>query len=762
LFAETTKKKGGKKIFFFLQMVSSFQAFTFFIFSMLFTITESNVSTALSQVKVQYLVSTKNYNVASSPNTFFTRSLGYDFNKRIVNDGKNSSAADTDDTPLEYIPLGFHFNYYGTRSTSVWTNPNGGLQFTPTPPCGCCFSTYTSTGRCDYNSSYYNMIALSVTDLAPIDNKNCHVKYNTLKEDKIFGLAFINVPLFGIDPKPGPTWTFGVTISNKGKIATSYQKIYDTSNPPGTPPPTLAEHVADSWIIGLRSPKAYNDALKTADSTYSLLNQDSWKTSIRGHYPPKKDVINGVQITYCPVPTSLCLQPSRGIVQGSGVGTEETLTFTGNSPFGCNATDMPMKCRFYLPTNVQDSRFNGHVDTDVVYVSNSGSGNNNIVKTIKCKTPSIVATTVGGSALSWINIEIMYASKQGSDNDIHAPFTNYVWKSMPTSNLLKFQFLNTGVGTNINTCDNTGTSTKVCDTCGSCGGTNTCITSTCDGQYDSSIDCAGVCNGNGIIGTNNKCCESPLYLDCNGICNGTTIEAWVQFPSILAKGCCQKAAVDCTGLCNGKAKIDRCNVCSGGTTGIIANANMDCLGLCPNDPNRLDPNGQPLPCDPSVDIGVIDRGNGSGTGGTGSNTPLSLEGGMLVWEIDTSNIQGGGGEGSGGNSDNLVKMWSIGIKNDGPIRVFMKNLIITNSKPTAHPPITMVHDAKQADFDKNTLVIPPRSTVTMNITVDMRMVLIDPIVPAPRRHKAIEFQYTYGGPHASVFSVIIPIQVSSS
>jgi hypothetical protein len=81
-------------------MVSSFQAFTFFIFSMLFTITESNVSTALSQVKVQYLVSTKNYNVASSPNTFFTRSLGYDFNKRIVNDGKNSSAADTDDTPL--------------------------------------------------------------------------------------------------------------------------------------------------------------------------------------------------------------------------------------------------------------------------------------------------------------------------------------------------------------------------------------------------------------------------------------------------------------------------------------------------------------------------------------------------------------------------------------------------------------------------------------------------------------------------------------
>jgi hypothetical protein len=79
---------------------------------------------------------------------------------------------------------------------------------------------------------------------------------------------------------------------------------------------------------------------------------------------------------------------------------------------------------------------------------------------------------------------------------------------------------------------------------------------------------------------------------------------------------------------------------------------------------------------------------------------------------------------------------------------------------TSHPPISVQHNAGQADFgDGRVLILPPHATVTINITIDMRTVLVDPIVPAPRRNKAVRFQYTYGGPKANVFPVFIPIKV---
>ena len=347
--------------------------FTLLLHVISITATISYVSTPLSSVKVQYLVSTSLHNVASSPATFFTRTLGYQFDDVVRQHGTNSSAGDTDDTPLEGLPLGFPFSFYGKQTTTVWVNPNGGLQFIPAPPCGCCFSTYTNTGECNFNSSYYDMVALSVTDLAPIDNPACHVRYNTLAKttaENVFGLTFVDVPMFGTLPKPGPTWTFGLTIAKKGQIMASYKKIFDTKSPPGNPPPQMQPHVTEHWLVGLRAPKSYDDALKAVDPTQLFRNQRTWETSIRGSYPAKNEVANGLKIMYCPVPTSLCLQPDRGHIQGSGAAA--TLTLTGNSPFGCNRTDMPLKCRFHLPTNDQDSRFNGDVDTEVLSMTNDG------------------------------------------------------------------------------------------------------------------------------------------------------------------------------------------------------------------------------------------------------------------------------------------------------------------------------------------------------------------------------------------------------
>ena len=57
------------------------------------------------------------------------------------------------------------------------------------------------------------------------------------------------------------------------------------------------------------------------------------------------DFGTGTRVTYCPIPTELCIQPSRGI-QGDGVGTETTLSLTGNSPFGCIHNEIQLYCRF--------------------------------------------------------------------------------------------------------------------------------------------------------------------------------------------------------------------------------------------------------------------------------------------------------------------------------------------------------------------------------------------------------------------------------
>ena len=163
--------------------------------------------------------------------------------------------------------------------------------------------------------------------------------------------------------------------------------------------------------------------------------------------------------------------------------------------------------------------------------------------------------------------------------------------------------------------------------------------------------------------------------------------------------------------------------------------------------------------------------NGTGSGGSGgSGGARSSIDGLLIWEIDNSEIQGGGGEGSGGiaNNEELVKVWHVDVTNDGPLLVYMINLKVANSdknwqkrSTTTYPPVSLAHNAAPAPkISQNYYQIPPKSFITINITVDMRPVLIDPIVAAPRRKKAVQFQYTYGGPKAKVFSVTIPLKVS--
>ena len=81
---------------------------------------------------------------------FFTQAIGLNFDNAVLLNGTNSSAAETDDTPLDLVGLPFPFFFYGERKLHVWINPNGAIQFDSKPPCHCCFSA----NNCDFNSSY--------------------------------------------------------------------------------------------------------------------------------------------------------------------------------------------------------------------------------------------------------------------------------------------------------------------------------------------------------------------------------------------------------------------------------------------------------------------------------------------------------------------------------------------------------------------------------------------------------------------------------
>jgi hypothetical protein len=151
-----------------------------------------------------------------------------------------------------------------------------------------------------------------------------------------------------------------------------------------------------------------------------------------------------------------------------------------------------------------------HIDTVASLVSTSVDP---LSRTITCKTPA-AASMYTAATMGWTTIELVHVEYDGKYNDAPTPFNTKRANVIPTRNELKFEFIKPPkINSNFDTCDSTTSTsaTKTCDQCGTCGGTNTCETNTCDGNYDSDVDCAGICNGKGVIGTDNKCCEGMFF-----------------------------------------------------------------------------------------------------------------------------------------------------------------------------------------------------------------------------------------------------------
>lgn len=111
-----------------------------------------------------------------------------------------------------------------------------------------------------------------------------------------------------------------------------------------------------------------------------------------------------------------------------------------------------------------------------------------------------------------------------------------------------------------------------CDSCGVCGGENTCFG--CDQLHPyTDYDCNNDCDGSGFVDLYGYCCLRN-ETDCLGQCGGTFQEGWNGQDML----CCDD--VDCFGLCSGSAWLDECDVCSGGQSNHLAESDKDCEGVC--------------------------------------------------------------------------------------------------------------------------------------------------------------------------------------
>ena len=105
----------------------------------------------------------------------------------------------------------------------------------------------------------------------------------------------------------------------------------------------------------------------------------------------------------------------------------------------------------------------------------------------------------------------------------------------------------------------------------------------------------------------------------------------------------------------------------------------------------------------------------------------------------------------------------------GPLSVYLIDFEILNQYASPEkqvgltlPDIRIEQNLTAVSWDEGNLYeVPAQTTVYVNISVDMRLAFDrTSLNTLPLREKKVSFQYSYGGPQATLFDVIIPIKVS--
>lgn len=402
-----------------------------------------------------------------------------------------------DDSPFQRFELSWDFNYFGVNRKYIFLSPNGAIHFQESQPCSCsCFQSFA----CNFNSSYYDVIAGFLTDLDPFRGGiDSNITSSCSNDRCIF--SFRDIPYY---VHPSVINSFDIAIYLDGRITIQYRNISILTFP--------------QVISGLRSPQiSYHTVLSSSQVALGL---SEWFTSVPGVYPQKSWVVSNSSVSFCPIGSLWCMMPSTILP-----------SFHGSIVLA----PVSLSCSSLVSISMQiTSSFSGYSSAirDCIFVNGS----------FDCNITDIAPQILGDYEV------LLYWSTSTSNYSLLPVDSLYL-----VVNNISIE--NCSVNSQFIGC-------SACDFCRqnfSCANLP-CVNSTDYGLY-SYRDCSGSCSLDSVRSSNSpSICCSIDQTDCDGSCDGKAVTA---IDASGALTCCLSGVVDCLGVCDGKAEYDGCGVCDG-------------------------------------------------------------------------------------------------------------------------------------------------------------------------------------------------------
>lgn len=469
-----------------------------------------------------------------------------------------SDVMSSDDSPFSTVQLSTNFNFAGEDTSFVYVSPNGAIHLKKDQPCFP-YSTFGTTGICDFNTSYYGVIGGYLTDLDPFRSTNVNItaEYYTDRTK----INYKNVEYYGSNLAN----TFSVSLHDDDHITLEYTSISKnaTANLP----------YKKGWISGLRPPR---NSSVYIDSTNTVISSAEWHTSIAGFYPDSKSAVTtGKAFILCPVSLSWCLrngtrslselQTSSSSATGASIQlVTAKLSCVDDIDYGVSLS--------YSSSGVIRSWNTNCTSSFHRTVNRTNDGYGVLSCSLSTDFVSSLSTYLGASSTKSVNVTVRWRSIK---NNVLA------WKSLPLSTTTLQVSTSSSVsptcrcsvapvfGTGCRSLTNYSTSPCAGDfSCAASG--NICYKA----QYPRSLfqqsDCRGNCpslthttaaNQTYIEDSDGVCCAVGS-LDCAGYCSGGNRVAYAS-SSDTSRYCCaaKKFPVDCDGVCGGAKVKTSCGYC---------------------------------------------------------------------------------------------------------------------------------------------------------------------------------------------------------
>lgn len=445
-----------------------------------------------------------------------------------------------DDSPFEAIALPFEFNFFGTNINYVYASPNGGLHTTLEQPCYCGFtaSFCFMTEECNFNSSYYGVIAGVLTDLWPVNSTLSTSNIDVSISSDYISVQYHDIRLYAVSKNYS---TFDVDLFRDGHVEIIYYEI------------NLSTYLFSNGFVssGLRAPQHLNKTFGHLTASQISASSSYWK-SVAGVYPSTFSMVGGTskQFTVCPVSLLWGASPSS-------VSQTDNMNITlYPAAIGCGS-------KLDIIIHPQSKATVPKSDPSIILCYNSHTEfNGNANDTYECDSSSYLSSLSSGD----VSFYLYWRTKGSTNNYTSLSFVDKIEIKVVAS------------GTSSDCVYNTVSSDTLdsgCDPCDIRDRNFTCLSS-----LECKVNALPVvyeypdCNNTCIYSSNineysyqeistvgGDCCPFD-DVDCAGECGGGAVITNSSNP-INDLTCCLAEDVDCYGVCYGKGEVDACGICDG-------------------------------------------------------------------------------------------------------------------------------------------------------------------------------------------------------